>query len=100
MDIGIIVTQTPHANKIVEIAKAALKRGHKVSIFMTDDGIYLVRNSAFTDLRKLENVEMSLCNYSANGRHLAESDIPEGVINGTQYQNALIHSECDKVLFF
>ncbi|MDA8089796.1 MAG: DsrE family protein [Nitrospiraceae bacterium] len=100
MKIGILVTQTPYANKIIEITKEAVKRGHIVSIFMTDDGIYLIKNGAVADLRKLDNVDMSLCNYSAKGRNLDESEIPEGVINGTQYQNALIHNECDKVLIF
>ncbi len=100
MKIGILITQTPQANKIVEITKEAVKRGHSVSLFMTDDGIYLVKNCAVTDLRKLENVDMSLCNYSAKGRYLDEKEIPEGIINGTQYQNALLHSECDKVLVF
>lgn len=100
MNLGIVITQTPYANQIIELTKAAVKRGHSVSIFMTDDGIYLVKNSAVADLRKLDNVDMSLCNYSAQGRNLATEDVPEGVTNGTQYQNSLIHNECDKVLFF
>ncbi len=100
MKLGIVVTQTPFANKIVDITKAALKRGHSVSIFLTDDGIYLIKNGDVADLRNLENVEMSLCNFSAMGRKLANSDVPEGIVNGTQYQNSLIHNECDKVLFF
>jgi sulfur relay (sulfurtransferase) complex TusBCD TusD component (DsrE family) len=100
MNLGIVVTQTPYANKIIEITKAALKRGHSVRIFMTDDGIYLTKNSEVANLRNLENVELSLCNYSASGRHLEDKEIPEGVINGTQYQNSLIHNECDKVLIF
>jgi|SRR5208283_2418369 len=100
MKLGIIVTQTPYANKIVDITKAAVKRGHSVSIFFTDDGIYLIKNVDVANLRNLENVEMSLCNFSLQGRKLADSEVPEGVINGTQYQNSLIHNECDKLLFF
>ncbi|MDI6801812.1 MAG: DsrE family protein [Thermodesulfovibrionales bacterium] len=100
MQIGIVITQTAHANKIIDITREAVKRGHKVSIFMTDDGIYLVKNAAVADLRNLENVEMSLCNFSFKGRNLEDSEIPEGVINGTQYQNSLIHNECDKILIF
>ncbi len=100
MKIGILVTQTAHANKIVELSKAALGRGHTLSIFMTDDGVYLVTNSEIAGLRNLEGVEMSLCDFSANGRHIVDSLIPEGVTKGTQYQNSLMHSECDRVLVF
>ena len=100
MQIGILVTQAAYAGNIVDITKAALKRGHSVRIFMTDDGVLLIRNSGVAGLRKLENVEMSLCDYSAQGRNLADSDIPEGVTKGTQYQNSLMHNECDKVLVF
>lgn len=100
MNLGIVITQTAHAKKIIELTQAAVKKGHSVNIFMTDDGIYLVKNSAVAGLRKLDNVEMSLCNYSAQGRNLATEEVPEGITNGTQYQNSLIHNECDKVLFF
>ncbi|MDA8085336.1 MAG: DsrE family protein [Nitrospiraceae bacterium] len=100
MNLGIVVTQTANARKIIEITEAAVKRGHSVSIFMTDDGVYLVTNGGIAALRKLEGVEMSLCNYSAGGRNVPDSLIPEGVINGTQYQNSLIHNECDKVMIF
>jgi len=100
MRLGFLVTQTIHANKIIDMAKAALRRGHSLSIFMTDDGVSLVRNSGVTDLRKLENVEMSLCDHSAHARHIVDQDIPEGIIKGTQYQNSLMHNEADKVLIF
>ncbi len=100
MKIGFLITRQEHADKIVETAKAAQARGHSLSLFMTDDGVYLVRNSAVTDLRSLENVEMSLCDYSANGRQIGEGEIPQGIIKGTQYQNSLLHNECDKVLIF
>ncbi len=100
MKIGFLITRQENADKIVETAKAAQAKGHSVVIFMTDDGVYHVRNSAVTDLRNLENVEMSLCDYSANGRKIAESEIPAGVIKGTQYQNSVMHNECDKVLVF
>ena len=100
MKIGILITQTTQANKIIELTKAAVTRKHAVTIFMTDDGVYLVTNGEVAGLRKLEGVDMSLCDYSANGRHIADSLIPEGVIKGTQYQNSLMHSECDKILVF
>jgi predicted peroxiredoxin len=98
MNIGFLITRDAYADKIAAIAKAAIGRGHTVSIFMTDDGVKLIRDSAFTGLR--DKVDMSLCDFSARNRELTEKDIPEGVTAGTQYQNSLMHNECDKVLIF
>ncbi len=100
MKLGILITRRDYADKIVETAKAAHAKGHSLVIFMTDDGVYHVRNSALTGLRSLENVEVSLCDYSANGRAIAEGEIPAGVIKGTQYQNSVMHNECDRVMIF
>ena len=98
MQLGMLITEATHADNIVAITKAALQRGHSVRLFMADDGVHLVKNGGVMALRKLENVEVSLCDYSANKRNLGDSDIPEGVIKGTQYQNSLMHNECDKIL--
>ncbi len=100
MKIGMLVTRRDYADKIVETAKAALSKGHSLVIFMTDDGVYHVRNGAVTELRHRENVEISLCDYSAGGRAISDAEIPAGVIKGTQYQNSVMHNECDKVLIF
>lgn len=98
MQLGMLITEATHADNIVAITKAALKRGHSVRLFMTDDGVSLIRHDGVMALRKLENVEVSLCDFSANKRNFGDSDIPEGVIKGTQYQNSLMHNECDKIL--
>lgn len=100
MRLGMLITEATYANTIVAITKAALQRGHSVRLFMMEDGVRLVKNSGVMALKKLENVEVSLCDHSANSRNLCDSDIPEGVIKGTQYQNSLMHNECDKILVF
>ncbi len=100
MQIGMLITEATHADKIVAISKAALKKGHSVRLFMTDEGVNLAKNSEVMDLRNLENVEVSLCDFSAKKRNIGDSDVPEGVTKGTQYQNSLMHNECDKILVF
>jgi predicted peroxiredoxin len=100
MKLGIIITRDAFADRIVEIAKAAVKKGHSVSIFMTDDGVKLVRNNEIADLRNLKNTDVSLCDFSLRGRNIDEGEVPDGITAGTQYQNSLIHNECDKVLIF
>lgn len=100
MNLGILITQSDYADMIIEITKAAVKRGYSISIFMTDNGVKLIKNPEVANLRRLENVGMSLCDFSAKNRGIDEEDIPEGITAGTQYQNSLIHNECDKVLIF
>ncbi len=98
MQIGFLITRDTYADKIAALAKAALAKGHTVSIFMTDDGVRLIGNSEISGLK--DKVDMSLCDFSARNRDLTEKDIPEGVTAGTQYQNSLMHNECDRVLIF
>ncbi len=76
MNLGIIITQSDYADMIIEITKAAVKRGYSISIFMTDDGVKLIKNPEVANLRRLENVGMSLCDFSARARGIDEKDIP------------------------
>ena len=97
MNIGFLITRDAYADKIAAIAKAAIGRGHTVSIFMTDDGVRLLKDSSIAGLKDA-GADVSLCDFSARNREITE--IPEGITAGTQYQNSLIHNECDKVLIF
>jgi predicted peroxiredoxin len=98
MRLGFFVTEATHASTIIDLTRAAVKRGHEAVIFLTDDGVQLIRRRDIAELRNLEHVNMSLCNFSAQRRKIADSDIPDKVINGTQYQNSLMHNECDKIV--
>lgn len=100
MHYGVIATKTDYADKIIELTQRMVQKGFSVSIFLTDDGVLLIKNPEIAGLRNLAGVEMSLCDYTARSRNIPSEEIPEGVIAGTQYQNSLIHSECDRILFF
>jgi predicted peroxiredoxin len=99
MKIGFLITRDVYADKIVAIAGAAAKRGHTVTVFMTDDGVKLLKDERIAGLRNTV-AEMSICDFSARSRNITEKDIPAGVTAGTQYQNSLMHNECDRVLIF
>lgn len=99
MNIGILVTKEQYKNHLIGIAKAALKRGHRVSIFLMDSGVRLVKDQEVTDLKKLAGViTFALCEMNLKREGLSERDVPEGIICGSQYNNAVMNHESDRVI--
>jgi len=98
MKLGILLTTSPeneNTHTVIEISKAALSQGKKVSIFLMADGVYNVNHSAFMELAG-QGAEIIVCAYNASQRKV---EIDES-ISGSQYDLALIAEECDKFISF
>ncbi|MCE5312019.1 MAG: DsrE family protein [Nitrospiraceae bacterium] len=100
MDIGFLITRSEFSSNIFALADAALKKGHSIRLFMTDEGVKLLENKKLLDYAGREKVEVSFCNYSSQNHKVDESSLPSSIISATQYQNSLMHNECDRVLVF
>lgn len=100
MDIGFLITNSEYGSAIFELADAALKRGHSIRLFMTDEGVNLLPNKRLHEFIGKDRVEISFCNYSSQNHKVDESALPSGMTSATQYQNSLMHNECDRVLVF
>ena len=98
MKLGILANTNKHLNHIVGITKAACDKGHEVSIFAMDEGTELVGKSDFKDLCKLDNVSISICRHSAEERGVDTSRISNEIICGSQFNNAMMNNESDKVI--
>jgi predicted peroxiredoxin len=98
MKLGILVNTDKHLDDVIGITKAALARGHEVIVFAMDTGTKLLENPKYTELSKLEGVEMSFCDHNASGLGIDKSGIPEKVICGSQYNNAVMQHEADKII--
>lgn len=98
MKLGILVTTDRHLDKITGIASAADEKGHEVSIFAMDDGVKLLREAEFTKLCELDNVVMSLCNHSAAEREVDTSGVSKEIIVGSQFNNAMMNNQSDRVI--
>lgn len=98
MKLGIHVRSDRHLEDVIGLTKAALSKGHEVIIFTMADGVKLLENLAFTELCKLKGVFMSFCDYNVTGYGVNKTIIPEEVICGSQFNNANMVSEADKVL--
>ena len=98
MKLGILVTTDKHLEAVTGLTRAALKKGHDVSIFSMDDGSRLLAEPAFADLSTEDKVEMGFCEHNAKGMGLSIENLPEKIISGSQYDNAVMNHEADKVI--
>ena len=112
MKFGILLTiskEHANTNTVLNIANAALKEGHEVSIFLMDDGVYNIVKTpekdelyvagAFSDLIK-QGVEIALCDQTARERGVSKENSIEGVVFGGQFDLAVLVNESDRFLSF
>jgi predicted peroxiredoxin len=100
MTIGMLITTDKYRDDIVGITEAAVGRGHRVIIFFMDEGCRLVADKKIASLKENGGVSMSLCDYNRKKMGLLDKDIPEGITCGSQYDNAVMNRESDKVIVF
>lgn len=98
MKLGIMVTTDRHLRQIRGITRAALAKGHAVAIFATDEGVKLLANREFSSLSALPGVTMNFCGHSAQRHGGRPAGLPEAIASGSQFENAIMVSESDKVL--
>ena len=98
MKIGILVNTDRSLDAVIGLTKAALSKGHDVSIFTMDDGTKLFENPAYAELCKLQGVAMSFCDHSAKGLGVKTEGLSDAVICGSHYNNAAMHHASDRVI--
>lgn len=98
MKLGILVNTDRHLEHIVGITQAASEKGHEVVIFSMDEGTHLLHNPEFTDLSELDGVSMSVCRHSAEEHKIELDDVPEGITRGSQFDNAVMNHEADRII--
>jgi len=96
--LGIMVTKYANLDHITGVVKAARKAGHPVQIFMTDEGVKFTRDAKFLELLKVDGVELSCCDHSCE--HQGVKEKTEGITYGSQYNNAGMLHDSDRVLVF
>jgi predicted peroxiredoxin len=96
--LGIMVTQYANLEHIIGVTKAARAAGHPVQIFMTDEGVKFSREPKFLELLNVDGVEISVCDHSCEqvGLH----DKTEGISYGSQYNNAGMLHDNERILIF
>jgi predicted peroxiredoxin len=98
MKLGILVTTDKYLDAITGITKSAIAKGHTVLIFNMDEGTKLLTNPSFTALSKTQGVSMSFCDHSAKHVNVSTEGIPGEIACGSQFDNANMNHEADKVI--
>lgn len=98
MKLGIHVSSDKHLEHILGIVKAAVSKGHEVTMFTMTDGERLLENPAFTDLCKVKGVSMAYCDHNAGHMGINKSVIPQEIVCGSQFNNATMVHDVDKVI--
>lgn len=98
MKLGIFINTDRHLEHILGLTKAALAKGHEVTMFNMDDGTKLLGTPEFRELCKTKGVSMSFCDHSAKGLGVATEGIPEEIVCGSQYNNAVMNHDADRLI--
>ena len=98
MKLGILVNTDRHVKDVVGITRAALAKGHEVIIFTMDKGSFILNNPEAAGLCNEEGISMSFCDHSAQKLGVSKEGIPEKISRGSQFDNASMNSEADRVI--
>jgi predicted peroxiredoxin len=98
MKLGILVNTDKHPGDVVGITKAALAKGHGVTIFLMDGGNFLLSNADVSGLCNEEGISMSFCDHSAQKLGIDKEGIPDKISAGSQFDNANMIAEVDRVI--
>ncbi len=98
MKLGIFVNTDKSLDAVQGIAKAALKKGHTVTLFNMDDGTKVVHSPVFAELCKTPGISVSFCDHSAKHMGVTAEGLPKEIVCGSQYNNAVMLHEADRVI--
>lgn len=98
MKLGILVITDRSLEQISGIVRAAERKGHAVTIFVTDEGVKLLAKRKFSALSRLRDVSISYCERSAGHFGGRPARLPAAIRPGGQLDNAVMNAECEKVV--
>ncbi len=98
MKLGILVSTDKHLGHLVGITKAATAQGHEVVIFIMDDGTRLLEKNLFVELSAIEGVSVSACEHSTKEHDVNTESLPEKIVLGSQFNNAMMNHHADRVI--
>ena len=98
MKLGILVNTDKHLAEVTGITRAAIEKGHEVTIFAMDDGTRLLEEKDYIGLAGLANVTSSYCDHSAIDLAVKTDGLPGAIERSSQYNNAAMNHNADKVI--
>lgn len=98
MKLGILVNTNRNFQALTGITRAASGKGHEVIIFAMDEGTWLLEDPGCVSLSELANVSISYCDHSAIEIGVKKEPLPEAIERSSQYNNASMNHNADKVI--
>jgi len=96
MHLGIVASHESAGPHLVGLAAAAIARGWTCRVFLTDSAVKLATSTSLRDLAQAGSVRLDVCEHS--WQHFGGAGAPEGATLGSQFQNAELVRECDRVV--
>ena len=96
MQLGIVATRDVLELHVIGLATAAVARGWSCRCFLTDRGVQLIHSASFLELARSGKLRVEVCEKS--WEHYGDGSSPDGIILGSQYQNAELANLCDKII--
>ena len=96
--LGILITKHENLEHIYGIVKAARRSGHPVRIFLTDEGVKFTRDPQFVELLDTGGVDIAVCDHICEVLGIREK--VGGITYGSQYDNARMMHDSDRLLVF
>ncbi len=98
MKLGILVNTDKNLDAVQGITKAALAKGHEVILFNMDTGTKLIPSPVFAELCKTKGVTVSFCDHSAKHVGVTSEGLSPEIVCGSQYNNAVMQHDADRVI--
>jgi len=98
MKLGILVNTDRHAGHLSGITAAAVSLGHEVTIFIMDEGVKLLDDPSIAGLSSMRGVSMTFCDMSTRRYSIMKDKLPGVITSGSQYHNAVMNHESDRVI--
>lgn len=98
MILGLLLVTNGYKKDVMGLIQAGLDKGYSINIFMMDEGVFYCQDKDIVALNESDNVTMSLCDRSCHLRNITTEMIPEGVTEGSQLQNAMMHNAADRII--
>ncbi len=97
--LAFIITEDKHLRHIAGLIKSAARKGHDISIFIMDKGVFFTENDEFISIIKEHNINVTVCEYSCNANgvksradvfHYASQFENAKMINGLEKSDRLV----------
>jgi sulfur relay (sulfurtransferase) complex TusBCD TusD component (DsrE family) len=98
MNLGFLLITNGYKDDVIGLINASLEKGHTVNVFMMDEGVFYCQDEDVVALNDSDEVSMSLCDRSCHMRGITAEMIPEGIVEGSQLQNAMMCNSADRII--